>query len=244
MFAPILVGPAALLNRFHPDGELAMVRGASAAKAAMVVASRSSQPVGKIAAEAATPLWFQADPDQDPSAVRSRVEEAVKCGCKAVCLTLGVAGQPSWDWSAIDRLRKGLTVPFLLKGVLSPEEAQKAVERGVQGIIVSSYRGSTGSGLATPIEMLPSIAEAVGGKIPVLIDGSFRRGSDALKALALGARAVLLGRPPLWGLAAYGADGVRQVLQLMQGELARDMAMCGRANVKSVDRSIVRIHRW
>jgi isopentenyl diphosphate isomerase/L-lactate dehydrogenase-like FMN-dependent dehydrogenase len=92
--------------------------------------------------------------------------------------------------------------------------------------------------------MLPSIAEAVGGKIPVLIDGSFRRGSDALKALALGARAVLLGRPPLWGLAAYGADGVRQVLQLMQGELARDMAMCGRANVKSVDRSIVRIHRW
>jgi 4-hydroxymandelate oxidase len=78
----------------------------------------------------------------------------------------------------------------------------------------------------------------------VLIDGSFRRGSDMLKALALGAKAVLLGRPPLWGLSAYGAQGVQHVLELLQLELARDMAMCGRATLKDLDSTLVRIHRW
>ena len=98
--------------------------------------------------------------------------------------------------------------------------------------------------MAAPIEVLPSIAEAVGGKIPILIDGSFRRGGDVLKALALGARAVLLGRPPLWGLAAYGAEGVHYVLDLIQSELARAMVMCGKVNVEAVDRNLVKIHRW
>jgi isopentenyl diphosphate isomerase/L-lactate dehydrogenase-like FMN-dependent dehydrogenase len=147
------------------------------------------------------------------------------------------------DWSAIVRLRKGLSVPFLLKGIISPEEASTALEHGVDGIVVSNYRGRLDSGLAAPIEMLPAIIEAVSRKIPVLVDGSFRRGSDILKALALGARAVLLGRPPLWGLAAYGSDGVQQILQMLQGELAHDMAMCGKANLKVLDRSVVRIHR-
>ena len=90
---------------------------------------------------------------------------------------------------------------------------------------------------------IPSIAAAVGGKLPILIDGSFRRGSDVLKALALGAQAVLLGRPALWGLAAYGAEGVQNVVELIQSEFARDMAMCGKVNVKALDPSVVRIHR-
>ena len=91
--------------------------------------------------------------------------------------------------------------------------------------------------------MLPSIAYAVGGKVPILIDGSFRRGTDILKALALGARAVLLGRPTVWGLAAYGAEGVQAVLEMLQSELARNMALCGKPDVKSIDSSLVKIHR-
>jgi isopentenyl diphosphate isomerase/L-lactate dehydrogenase-like FMN-dependent dehydrogenase len=254
MFSPILVGPTARQRRFHADGELAMVRGAAAAKVAMVVSGRSSQPIAAIAAEAKTPLWYQVSPEADMNAVRTKVEEAVKGGCKAVCLTLGVPNEAAIpgaapaiqaiNWSEIDRFRRGITVPVLLKGIMSPAEAQVAVERGIQGIVVSNYRGRFATGLAAPIEVLPGVAEAVGAKIPVLIDGSFRRGGDVLKALALGARAVLLGRPPLWGLAAYGAEGVQHTLELIQGELARAMAMSGRVSIAAIDRSLVKINRW
>ena len=238
LFAPILVGPVSRQNRFHPEGELAMARGAAAAKATMIVASDSNHPVEKIASVAKTPFWLQVNPEPDINTVRGRIQEAAKLGCKAVCLSTGA------DWSAIDRLRHGLTVPLLLKGIMSAGEAATAVQRGVQGIIVSNYRGPADSGLAAPIEVLPFISEAVAGKVPILIDGSFRRGSDILKALALGARAVLLGRPPVWGLAAYGAAGVQQILQLLQTELARDMAMCGAPNLKALSRATVKIHRW
>jgi 4-hydroxymandelate oxidase len=243
MFTPLLVGPTARQDRFHPDGEIAMIRGAGAAKVAMVVAGGSGHAIDKIAAEAKTPLWFQVSPERELASVRARIGEAVKCGCKAVCLTVGLPDQ-TIDWSGIDGLRKGISVPLLLKGIMSPREAEAAVRNGVQGIVVSNYRGPFNSGLAATIEVLPSIAEAVSGKIPILIDGSFRRGGDVLKALALGARAVLLGRPPLWGLAAYGAGGVQAVLELIQSELARAMAMSGRVNLDAIDRSLVRIHRW
>ena len=244
LFTPIIVGPVAQQKRFHPEGELAMVRGASAAKALMVVADHSSYPLDEIAAQAKTALWYQVYPDSDVSKTRGRMQQAVKAGYKAICVTLGagvdVAGV---DWASLDRLRQGINVPVLLKGILSPEEAQKALGLGVQGIVVSSYAPRAITGLTSPIEMLPSIVDAVAGKMPVLIDGSFRRGSDVVKALALGARAVLLGRPPVWGLAAYGAEGVQKVVELLQTEVARDMAMCGKINIQALDRSVVRIHR-
>jgi 4-hydroxymandelate oxidase len=179
--------------------------------------------------------------------VRGRVQKAVSAGCKALCVTVGagtstpaVAGV---DWSAVNRLRQGLAVPVLLKGVMSPAEAQRAITQGMQGVIVSNYSGRPMQGVASPIEVLPAIADAVGGKVPILIDGSFRLGSDVLKALALGASAVLLGRPTVWGLAAYGAQGVQSVIELIQSALARDMAMCGKLSLKALDRSAVRIHR-
>jgi 4-hydroxymandelate oxidase len=92
------------------------------------------------------------------------------------------------------------------------------------------------------MEMLPPMVDAA-GKTPVLIDGGFRRGSDIMKALAFGARAVLVGRPVLWGLAAYGAEGVQSVLEMLQTELGRSASQCGKASVKSIDRSVVKLHR-
>ncbi len=246
MIAPILAGPAFLQQRFHPDAELATARGAAAAKTAMIVSERCTQPLERIAAEASgVPLWYQVFPDGDAGALRGRMDQAAQGGCKAICLTLGADPQgPAIDWSAMDRLRKGLALPFLLKGIMSPAEARTAVEHGIQGIIVSSYRGPQArEGLASPIEMLPSIAEAVAGRVPILIDGGFRRGSDILKALALGARAVVVTRPLLWGLAAYGAPGVQHILELLQSELGRDMAMCGRPNLGVIDKTVVRLHR-
>jgi isopentenyl diphosphate isomerase/L-lactate dehydrogenase-like FMN-dependent dehydrogenase len=229
MFAPILAGPASQQQRFHPESELASARGAAAAKAAVVISEQSSQPLAKVAAECAAGFWYQ-------GSQRARIEEAVQSGCKAVCVAGGA------DWAALDVLRKGLTVPFLLKGVMNPAEARAAVERGWQGIVVSNYRGPGATGLVSSIEVLPTIVEAVSGRVPVLIDGGFRRGSDILKAIALGAKAVLVTRPVLWGLAAYGAPGVQHVLELLQTELARDMAMCGRAKITAVDKTLVRLH--
>jgi 4-hydroxymandelate oxidase len=239
MFAPIVGGPVALQKRFHPEGELATARGLAAAKAVMVVSDRSSCPIGQIAAEAKAGFWYQIYPDTD----KERLRAAVSSGCKAVCLTLSDTGL---DWKGVDALRQGLNVPFLLKGIMTADEAGEAVRKGVQGIVVSNYVGAptAATALASPMEVLPGIADAVGGKIPILIDGSFRRGSDMLMALALGAGAVMIGRPLAWGLAAYGADGVQHVVELLQSELARDMAMCGRVNLKAVDRSMVKVHKW
>jgi 4-hydroxymandelate oxidase len=261
MFAPILVGPASHQKKYHPEGELAMARGAAGAKAVMIVAGRSSFPVEEIAAQAQGSFWYQVHPEPDAAAVVGRVQQAVKAGAKAVCLTVGnpydrnraaftagasqlpVVGNPALDWDYIDRLRQTVSVPVLLKGILSAEESQAAVEKGANGIVVSNNGGRSMTGLAHPISVLPSIAQAVGGKTPILIDGGFRRGSDVLKALALGAQAVLVARPPLWGLAAYGADGVRTVIELLQTELAADMAMIGAVNLKAIERDMVKIHR-
>jgi len=247
MFAPILVGPASRQQRIHPEGELATVRGASAARAVTVVSGRSSAPLDQIAAQAKTSLWYQVFPEPDLSAVRTRVQQAAKAGCKAVCVTVGTpqrpTGNPGLDWSGIDRLRQGLSVPVLLKGIMTPEEAHTAVQRGAQGIIVSNHGGRFVPGLAAPIDALASILDAVGGKAPVLIDGGFRRGTDIMKALALGARAVLITRPVLWGLAAYGAGGVQTVVEMLQTEMARNMGLAGKPNLKALDRSMLRIHR-
>lgn len=244
LFTPILVGPTAQQKRYHPEGELAMVRGASAAKAAMVVAGQSSYPIEEIAAAAKMPLWYQVYLEPDIAEVRVRVQKAVAAGCKVLCISLSSeAPTAGVDYAAIDRLRQGLSVPVVLKGVMSPAEAQKAIAIGAQGIIVSNYSPRPITGLASPIEVLPAIADAVGGRIPILMDGSIRLGSDVLKALALGAKAVLLARPALWGLAAYGEPGVQSVIELIQSSFARDMAMCGKVTLKDLDRSVVAIHR-
>jgi 4-hydroxymandelate oxidase len=243
LFAPILVGPAARQQMFHAEGELAMVRGAAAAKTLVVVSGDSSFPIEKIAAEAKTALWYQVFPDEDINAVRGRALAAVKAGCKAVCVTVGANGRgtPHLSWNMIDQIRRGLGVPVVLKGVMTGEDATEAMKRGIEGVIVSNYGGLLG--LVSPMEMLPVITDAVGGKVPVLVDGGFRRGSDILKALAFGARAVLVSRPALWGLAAYGADGVQTVLEMLQTELGRSASQCGKVNVKAIDRSVVKVHR-
>ncbi|MEP6714561.1 MAG: alpha-hydroxy-acid oxidizing protein [Terriglobia bacterium] len=243
MFAPILVGPVSQQKRFHPEGELATARGAAAAKAIMVIADRPDDPVDKITAQAKGLVWYQVAPEPDVEAVRGRAREAVAAGCSAVCLTAG-----GWDWAAVDRFRQGLPAPLLLKGVMSPEEARAAIGHGVQGLVVSSYvsgsAGGSGGGYASSIEVLPGIVQAVAGKAPVLIDGSFRRGSDVLVALALGASAVMVARPAMWALAGYGADGVQHLVEMLQTELARDMAMCGKVNLKAIDGTLVRLHRF
>ncbi|MSV27553.1 MAG: alpha-hydroxy-acid oxidizing protein [Bryobacterales bacterium] len=144
-------------------------------------------------------------------------------------------------WSFLDEINKYAKVPVLLKGILTAEDAKLAVERGAAGIIVSNHGGRYLEYAPSTIEVLPEIVEAVGGRIPVLIDSGFRRGTDILKALAIGAKAVLIGRPPLWGLGAYGQAGVAKVLELLQHELALSMGLAGATNLAAIDRKLVKI---
>ncbi|MGH9628929.1 MAG: alpha-hydroxy acid oxidase [Bryobacteraceae bacterium] len=147
---------------------------------------------------------------------------------------------PNLTWDYIDWLRGAADLPVILKGILAPEDAQTALDRGANGVIVSNHGGRQLDGVIATIDALPDVVEAVRGRIPVLMDGGLRRGSDILKALALGAKAVLVGRPPLWGLAAFGQPGVERVLSLLAAELKLSMALAGKANLASIDRKLVR----
>jgi 4-hydroxymandelate oxidase len=148
-----------------------------------------------------------------------------------------------WDaavgWDDLDWLVGVTTLPLVVKGVLHPDDAREAVERGVRGVIVSNHGGRQLDHAVAALDALPAVAGAVGDRVEVLLDGGIRRGTDVLKALALGARAVMLGRPVLWGLAVDGAAGVARVLDLLRAEIALDLLLCGKASVAEVDRSLV-----
>jgi len=146
-------------------------------------------------------------------------------------------------WAFLDELKAWAKVPVLIKGILTAEDARLCVERGAAGIIVSNHGARRLDHTPSTIEVLPEIVDAAEGKIPVLIDGGFRRGTDILKALALGAKAVMVGRPAVWGLGAYGAAGVQRVIELLQTELARAMGLAGCASLASINRSVVRMER-
>lgn len=144
-------------------------------------------------------------------------------------------------WATVDWLRSLTTMPIVLKGILTAEDALLAVEHGVEGIIVSNHGGRQLDGAVTSIEALPEVVEAVDGRCEVYVDGGIRRGTDILKALALGARAVLVGRPVIWGLAVNGQEGVRHVLELLHDELEMAMKLAGRPTLASIDRTLVKL---
>jgi 4-hydroxymandelate oxidase len=163
-------------------------------------------------------------------------------GRKAVMLS-GLSGPGinplSATWELFDKLRKVTKGKLLLKGVETGEDAKMARERGVDGIIVSNHGGRATEDLRPTIETLPEVIEAVGNQIPVLVDGGVRRGSDAFKALAMGARAVGIGRPYVWGLTAFGQDGVERVIDILRAELNLTMRQCGTPTVAKITRSSV-----
>lgn len=145
------------------------------------------------------------------------------------------------DWRAVDWLKSRTRLPLLVKGVLAPGDAERALGAGVDGIVVSNHGGRQLDGAVASIEALPAIAERVAGRCPVLMDGGVRRGADVVKAIALGAQAVLVGRPVLWGLAANGEEGVVAVLETLRREFELAMALCGCSTVGKIDRSLVSV---
>jgi 4-hydroxymandelate oxidase len=146
---------------------------------------------------------------------------------------------PAMTWDFVDRLKNTTDMKLVLKGIVTREDARLSVEHGVDGIIVSNHGGrAEESGRAT-IDSLPEVIEAVDGLIPVLVDSGFRRGSDIFKALALGASAICIGRPYLWGLAAFGQAGVEMVLKILRAELKDVMMFAGTRSLKEIGRSYI-----
>ena len=154
-------------------------------------------------------------------------------------VTLDVVHPAKLEWRDMEWLRSLTKLPLLLKGVMNPRDADRGIEIGTDGIVVSNHGGRCLDTQPATIEVLPRIAAKVNRRVPILVDGGIRRGTDVVKALALGASAVLIGRPYIYGLAVGGADGVAHAVKVLRQEFLLSMALLGRPNLASIDRSVI-----
>jgi isopentenyl diphosphate isomerase/L-lactate dehydrogenase-like FMN-dependent dehydrogenase len=262
---PVLIAPVAIQRLAHPDGEEAVARAAAAAGTIMCLSSVATcAPRDLRSGE----RWFQVYVWRDRAKTEAAIEEAVECGYSALVLTVDVPylGRRERDLRVGFTVPEHLTVqgdmfgeafdatvtwrdlewlasyglPVVVKGILTGEDAALACDHGVAGIVVSNHGGRKLDSVPASLDVLEEVAGAVGGRAEVLLDGGVRRGTDALKALALGARAVLIGRPMLWGLAVAGEDGVTDVLRMFQEEIQLGLALLGCASPADVSRAHVR----
>lgn len=268
---PLLIAPTAFHCLAHAEGECATAEAAGAAGTLMVASTSSTRRLEDIARAASGPLWFQlyvADRQGTEELVQRATESGYRAlvltvdsprwGRKERAIRThfrlpshlykanfpddaAAEGKIPMTWESLAWLRSLTSLPIILKGILTAEDAVLAVEHGIEGIVVSNHGGRQLDSVAASIDALPEVVEAVEGRCEVYLDGGIRRGTDILKALALGARAVLVGRPILWGLAVNGAEGVRHVLELLRAELELAMMLAGCPTLHSINHSLVRI---
>lgn len=261
---PILVAPWAYQRMAHPDGELATARAASRAGTIMVVSSTTHSYLEDVVSAGAAPKWWQLYIFTDRGYTAEMLKRVDASGFAAICFTidLPVVGlrhrdtrsgfdmpvglphddfvfEPNITWDDLAWIREQAPLPLLVKGIMTGEDATLAVDAGVDGIVVSNHGARQLDAVGATITVLPEIVEAVGGRAPVLLDGGVRRGTDVFKALALGASAVLVGRPTCWGLAAGGEDGVVDVLRILRAELENAMSLAGTKTIDDITRSLV-----
>jgi isopentenyl diphosphate isomerase/L-lactate dehydrogenase-like FMN-dependent dehydrogenase len=162
------------------------------------------------------------------------VREGESSDIKVIASKMSAMLDPSLSWKDVDALRVAWKGPLVMKGVLHPDEAREAVQHGIDGVVVSNHGGRQLDGAPGSLDVLPSVAEAIAGRIPIFLDGGVRRGSHVVKAIALGATACLVGRPQLWGLAVGGAEGVAHVLETFRSEIDRTMGLCGMRSIDEI----------
>lgn len=254
---PVLVGPTAAHGLAHPDGEAETARGTAAADSLLVLSTRSSQPLEQVPAG---PWWFQAYVMKDRGRTLELCHRAAAAGASAVVLT----GDVPWLGARHGATRLQLTrplepgeeqdpgaglqaigelaaagLPVLVKGVLRGDDALACLGAGAAGVVVSNHGGRQLDRALPTARALPEVAAAVAGRAPVLVDGGIGCGLDVLTALALGADAVLLGRPVLWALAAGGADGVAQCLRALTDDLVHVMGLAGARSLDELGPDLV-----
>jgi isopentenyl diphosphate isomerase/L-lactate dehydrogenase-like FMN-dependent dehydrogenase len=145
----------------------------------------------------------------------------------------------SMDWDFVDRLKESTSMKLVLKGVVTAEDASLAIQHGVDGIIVSNHGGRAEDSGRSTIESLPEVVEAIAGRMPIIVDSGFRRGTDIIKALAIGADAIAIGRPYLWGLGAFGQEGVETVLDILKRELEIVMRQASTTRIDEISRQLI-----
>ncbi|HYJ60766.1 MAG TPA: alpha-hydroxy acid oxidase [Actinomycetota bacterium] len=261
---PVLVAPWASQWLAHGDGELGTARGTAAAGTIMVVSSTVLDRVEEIAT-AGAPLWWQVYVFTDREVTADHVRRAAAAGYRAIVLTVDVpvlglrhrdartgfelpvgakAAELVFDdaltWDDLAWLRaQAPELPLVVKGVMREDDALMAVEHGADAIIVSNHGGRQLDAGEGGLDAVPPIVDAVAGRVPVLVDGGVRRGTDVVTALALGASAVLVARPIAWGLAVAGEEGVADVLRILREETANVMAQCGARTVAEITPDLV-----
>jgi isopentenyl diphosphate isomerase/L-lactate dehydrogenase-like FMN-dependent dehydrogenase len=265
---PVLIAPLALQRMAHPDGELATARAAAAAGTIMCLSTASTARPAEVAAAApGAPKWFQVYVFRDRAITEALVAEAVDSGYGALLLTVDAPflGRRERDLKIDFKIPEGLTpsgniftegfdlglswrdlewlagygLPVVVKGLITAEDARLACVHGAAAVVVSNHGGRQLDGVQATVDALEEVAEAVDGRIEVLLDGGVRRGTDVLKALALGARAVLIGRAMVWGLAVGGEAGVAHVLRLLRDEIQLGLALLGCCSPAEVTRAHV-----
>lgn len=276
MPSPVLLAPVAYQRLFHPEGEVASVKGAGMTGTTFVISTATNTRIEDIAAAATAPLWLQIYIQEDRGYTRDLIARARAAGVTALCLTVDtpVVGArnrqeranfrmpaeletPHLDaanrdrltvvspkrvavtWAGVDWLRSIAGLPLLLKGILDPDDAARAIDHGADGIIVSNHGARNLDTVPATIDALPHIATRVSRRVPLLVDGGIRRGTDIVKALALGASAVLIGRPYACALAVAGAEGVARVVTILRQELETAMALLGRSRIADLDAGVL-----
>src|SRR5207247_1181277 len=262
--APILLAPVGVLEMAHREADAAVARAAARAEIPMIVSSQASCPIETCAAVGSGPRWFQLYWNGVDAVMESFVRRSEACHCRAIVLTVDTtmlawrppgglltslrSGQPRaavrrfaatfprplLSWEDIPRLRELTKLPLLLKGILHPDDARRAVDAGADGVIVSNHGGRQVDGAIATLDALPDIVEAVGGRVPVLLDSGIRTGADVFKALALGARAVCIGRPYVYGLALAGEAGVLEVLRNLLADFDLTVGLAGCRGVEEI----------
>lgn len=244
--SPFLVGPTAFHDKLHPQAETATAAGAAAAGALMVWSMRASRPFEG-------PGWWQVYVLRDRAQTLDHVLRARDAGAGALVLTgdtpylgtarrgpLGALDQsPDASLDDIGWLASESGLPVLVKGVLRRDDALDCLRAGASGLVVSNHGGRQLARTVSTAEALPEVVDAADGRVPVLVDGGIRSGLDALCALAMGATAVLLGKPVMWAVAADGAAGVEACLKGLADDLAFVMGLAGVRSVTEVDRSLL-----
>jgi 4-hydroxymandelate oxidase len=262
---PLGIAPFALQRLLDPEAERATTRAAAAAGALVTVPTLTSYRHADLQAAADGPRWLQLYVQRDRAQTLDHLSEAREAGYGAVALTVDlpligrrerdlrlgfvvppeiplhygtlVDVDPTLTWHDLEWIRAATDLPLVLKGIVTREDTVLAVEHGVDGIWVSNHGGRQLDGVAAGIDALPEVVEAADGRCEIYVDGGFRRGTDVIKALALGARAVFVARPVAAGLAVGGEAGVSRVLELLRDEIALALALLGCTSPGQVTRT-------
>ena len=266
--APVFIAPLAMQKMAHPDGEVATARAAAEAGTVMCISTAATVRPAAIAAAAPDgKRWFQVYVFENRAITETLIDEACASGYSALVLTVdtpylgrrerdvrvdfkvpeelelsgdiyGHGFDAALSWRDLEWLA-GYGLPVVVKGILTAEDADLACKHGAAAVVVSNHGGRQLDGVQASLDALPDVVQAVDGRAEVYLDGGVRRGADVLKALALGARAVAIGRPMLWGLAVDGQRGVANVLELLRAEVELGLALLGCASPAAVTRDHV-----